>query len=99
MKVKGKGVPKVFVNTCVYLFQADNDRIYVKFSDLSYDVLRYNILMQSGKERKESRKKLLLKMGATQPKNGYINYNELMRKKSEEKRALKDAFIDVIFAY
>ncbi|CAH8437781.1 unnamed protein product [Schistosoma haematobium] len=57
--------------------------MYVRLGDVPLDILRYNISMQSGVERKETRKSLLLKMGAKKPKNPYINYKELMQNKAK----------------
>ncbi|CAH8436317.1 unnamed protein product [Schistosoma intercalatum] len=65
--------------------EEENEEIYVRLGDVPLDILRYNISMQSGVERKETRKSLLLKMGAKKPKNPYINYKELMQNKAKSK--------------
>ncbi|CAH8438308.1 unnamed protein product [Schistosoma haematobium] len=63
--------------------EEENEEMYVRLGDVPLDILRYNISMQSGVERKETRKSLLLKMGAKKPKNPYINYKELMQNKAK----------------
>ncbi|CAH8437040.1 unnamed protein product [Schistosoma mattheei] len=65
--------------------EEENEEMYVRLGDVPLDILRYNISMQSGVERKETRKSLLLKMGAKKPKNPYINYKELMQNKAKAK--------------
>ncbi|CAI2722922.1 unnamed protein product [Schistosoma spindalis] len=62
-----------------------NEEMFVRLGDVPLDILRYNISMQSGVERKETRKSILLKMGAKKPKNPYINYKELMQNKAKAK--------------
>ncbi|CAH8826740.1 unnamed protein product [Trichobilharzia szidati] len=63
----------------------DDEAVYIKLNDVPLDMLRYSISMQSGAERKETRKTLLLKMGAKKPKNAYINYKELMQNRLKSK--------------
>uniref|UniRef100_A0A5K4FBJ4 Uncharacterized protein n=1 Tax=Schistosoma mansoni TaxID=6183 RepID=A0A5K4FBJ4_SCHMA len=65
--------------------EEENEEMFVRLGDVPLDILRYNISMQSGVERKETRKSLLLKMGAKKPKNPYINYKELMQNKTKAK--------------
>ncbi|KAH8854796.1 hypothetical protein KSF78_0001805 [Schistosoma japonicum] len=77
MKVKRRKTNKV---------EGDNEEVFIRLGDVPLDILRFNISMQSGAERKETRKSLLLKMGAKKPKNKYINYKELMQDRAKAKR-------------
>ncbi|TGZ58658.1 hypothetical protein CRM22_009526 [Opisthorchis felineus] len=66
--------------------QGDEDEsIYLKLSDIPYDLMRFNISMKKGTDRREARKALLLRMGAAPPKKQFINYKQLMRDKAESK--------------
>ncbi|CAH8443279.1 unnamed protein product [Heterobilharzia americana] len=64
----------------------DDEAIYIRLGDVPLDMMRYNISMQSGSERKETRKALLLKLGAKKPKNAYVNYKELMQSRAKAKK-------------
>ncbi|KAK4472973.1 hypothetical protein MN116_004173 [Schistosoma mekongi] len=74
--------------------EGDNEEVFIRLGDVPLDILRYNISMQSGSERKETRKSLLLKMGAKKPKNAYINYKELMQNKAKAKREAEMCTVD-----
>ncbi|CAH8436775.1 unnamed protein product [Schistosoma turkestanicum] len=74
--------------------QNESEEVFVKLGDIPLDILRYNISMQSGVERKETRKSLLLKMGAKKPKNPYINYKELMQNRAKAKREAEELAFD-----
>ncbi|CAH8436791.1 unnamed protein product [Schistosoma turkestanicum] len=78
--------------------QNESEEVFVKLGDIPLDILRYNISMQSGVERKETRKSLLLKMGAKKPKNPYINYKELMQNRAKAKREAEELAFDVSIA-
>ncbi|CAL8083398.1 unnamed protein product [Calicophoron daubneyi] len=63
----------------------DDEPIYVKLSDIPYDLMRFNISAKSGSDRREARKTLLMKMGAAPPKREYINYKLILKQKTEAK--------------
>ncbi|OON15734.1 hypothetical protein X801_08459, partial [Opisthorchis viverrini] len=63
----------------------EDESIYLKLSDIPYDLMRFNISMKKGVDRREARKALLLRMGAAPPKKQFINYKQLMRDKAESK--------------
>ncbi|CAI2722917.1 unnamed protein product [Schistosoma spindalis] len=76
-----------------------NEEMFVRLGDVPLDILRYNISMQSGVERKETRKSILLKMGAKKPKNPYINYKELMQNKAKAKAEAEVFAFDCSWVY
>ncbi|CAH8438250.1 unnamed protein product [Schistosoma rodhaini] len=76
--------------------EKENEEMFVRLGDVPLDILRYNISMQSGVERKETRKSLLLKMGAKKPKNPYINYKELMQNKAKAKADAEAFAFDIM---
>ncbi|CAH8510059.1 unnamed protein product [Dicrocoelium dendriticum] len=63
----------------------DDESIYIRMSDIPFDLMRFSISAKSGAERREARKALLLKMGATPPKREYKNYKRLMQERAQQK--------------
>ncbi|KAF8568131.1 hypothetical protein P879_06459 [Paragonimus westermani] len=74
------------------------EEIYVKMSDIPFDIMRFNISAKSGAERRETRKALLLRMGAVPPKKEYINYKLLLSKRKEQNAKMHQFPKDVVFA-
>nr|CAX73069.1 hypotheticial protein [Schistosoma japonicum] len=87
MKVKQRKTNKV---------EGDNEEVFIRLGNVPLDILRFNISMQSGAERKETRKSLLLKMGAKKPKNKYINYKELMQNRAKANVKPKCILLNVV---
>ncbi|KAA3675574.1 uncharacterized protein DEA37_0002366 [Paragonimus westermani] len=77
---------------------SEEENIYVKMSDIPFDIMRLNISANSGAERRETRKTLLLRMGGVPPKKEYINYKLLLSKRKEQNAKMHQFTKDVAFA-
>ncbi|KAF7261190.1 hypothetical protein EG68_01348 [Paragonimus skrjabini miyazakii] len=77
---------------------SEDGNIYVKMGDIPFDIMRFNISARSGAERRETRKALLLRMGAVPPKKEYINYKLLMNKQKEQNAKMHQFPRDAAFA-